>query len=317
MRAALSDDRIHARAYAAIGAQRNLRVKYTSASSRLLPNVKISGLSKQQKTVIVCGGLAPMLLAIAVVSTYILDAGDTASTGANKSESKSVRHQASDADAQIFLAAIRGEIPESAATGAKARIMEGVNSRLHQEAVSAVGQRALNGEIRDATSLRKASESGDAIAQLHLGLAFLVGPEPSDPASASAWVPGIPSDKKQGYFWLREAATRNNLRAQWILAMAYGRGDEGLNKDFAKEVYWLKRIAVRADEKITKAASLEDRFMHGDMVALQEFNSLNNTLSADERNTLAAIMMLNSLRNGKAPWGDRDLTPEEKTIFKQ
>jgi hypothetical protein len=157
-------------------------------------------------------------------------------------------------------------------------------------------------------------------AQLRLGFAYMSGSDPSNPIAAQYGVAGIPLDKEQSYVWLNKAANQQCIRAQWMLACNYSTGDEVLHADFARELYWLNRIVVQADKETMLIAVRQHNTVRDinenkvTIAQVDELSALRKALSQDQQIVVLAIGMLDHIIDGKSPYGDRPLTPEELQI---
>lgn len=85
----------------------------------------------------------------------------------------------------------------------------------------------------EVSDYKKMAESGDAFAQLNLGLAYATGD-------------GAPRDHSKAMFWWMKSANRGNTRAQFNIGLAYAKGD-GVKKNFAEAIRWFRR-SLQKDE---------------------------------------------------------------------
>lgn len=234
-----------------------------------------------------------------------------------------------DADSKLFLAAIRGEIPKAAIVEAMDRRIKSLYEQELRNTKFTVGRRLLNGESLNALELQEAANSGDPYAQLTLGYAYLVGPTPTYASMAKESVSGIPLDKRQAYLWLTRAANQNMLRAQWSLSVAYETGDEELELDFGKALYWIRRLINQADSQTINAAFIEHQvgkeinngIKNGDtshiLEGILKGRASMETLTSDEQIVYTAFQEIDYINNGKSTSNDRPLTPEELRIVSQ
>ncbi len=79
--------------------------------------------------------------------------------------------------------------------------------------------------------LQKQADSGDADAQLNLGLMYANGK-------------GVPKDVAKAVEWYQKAAAQGNAKAQFNLGVAYANG-AGVPKDVAKAMEWYQKAAAR------------------------------------------------------------------------
>ncbi len=119
--------------------------------------------------------------------------------------------------------------------------------------------------IQDTAALIKQAESGDAHAQLLVGVMYFTGTRvPKDEAEAVRWYRkaaeqgyaeaqndlgvayqdgrGVPKDYAEAAGWYREAAEQGFAEAQFALGLAFGSG-EGVPKDEAEAVRWYRKAA--------------------------------------------------------------------------
>ena len=75
--------------------------------------------------------------------------------------------------------------------------------------------------------VKAAAEQGDAIAQFFLAVMYNKGD-------------GIPTDKKQAFYWYTKSAEKGHAFAQFNLAFMYYNG-EGTLVDKKKAAYWVKQ----------------------------------------------------------------------------
>jgi TPR repeat protein len=81
--------------------------------------------------------------------------------------------------------------------------------------------------------LKKHAESGDAVAQLRLGLAYQNGR-------------GVEHDDTEAVGWLRKSAEQGNPHAQVQLGVAYCKG-QGVRQDFSEGLKWYRKAAEQGD----------------------------------------------------------------------
>src|SRR2546430_1355100 len=81
---------------------------------------------------------------------------------------------------------------------------------------------------------KKRADSGDADAQVNLGLLYGKGE-------------GVPQDFAQARQWWQKAAAQGDAQAQVNLGLLYAKG-EGVPQDFAQAREWYQKAAVQGDE---------------------------------------------------------------------
>src|SRR2546426_1549036 len=117
---------------------------------------------------------------------------------------------------------------------------------------------------------KKRADSGDADAQVNLGLLYAKGEGvPQDFAQARQWYEkaatqgnaqaqvnlgemyarseGVPQDYDKAMEWFQKAAAQGDADGQVRLGRMYAKG-EGVPKDAAKAVEWYQKAAVQGDE---------------------------------------------------------------------
>ena len=86
---------------------------------------------------------------------------------------------------------------------------------------------------------RRSAEHGSDIAQVHLGLRYLVGRD-------------VPQDYEEAAKWLRRAADQGQEVAQHSLGEMYAKG-EGVQRDFVQAHIWFNLAAAHGYEDAEKA----------------------------------------------------------------
>ena len=96
-----------------------------------------------------------------------------------------------------------------------------------------LGPQKQDGGTPSVASIRERANTGEAIAQLILGVMYYTGT-------------GVPQDESQAVGWFRKAAEQNDAAAQNLLGLMYDNG-RGVPQDYSQAIAWYRKAANRND----------------------------------------------------------------------
>ena len=96
-----------------------------------------------------------------------------------------------------------------------------------------LGPQKQDGGTPSVASIRERANTGEAKAQLILGVMYYTGT-------------GVPQDESQAVGWFRKAAEQNDAAAQNRLGLMYANG-RGVPQDYSQAVAWYRKAANRND----------------------------------------------------------------------
>ena len=116
-------------------------------------------------------------------------------------------------------------------------------------AFASVSMAAENLPQSEVDEIVKGVESGDADAQLRLGLMYGLGQN-------------VKQDYEQAVYWLKKSYQQGNVEAQFLLAILYYGGKGGIERDEAQAFKLMKQIAEKDPSSIKKlyASGIDDMY---------------------------------------------------------
>jgi hypothetical protein len=105
-------------------------------------------------------------------------------------------------------------------------------------------------------ALRERAETGDASAQIGLGLLYSEGT-------------GVPQDDAEAAKWYRKAAEQNDADAQMYLGILYAEG-RGVSQDFVHAYMWLSLAAIQGNTDAVGGRDLAATEMTAEQIAVAQ-----------------------------------------------